>query len=343
LENRFPLISRRAALSGLLAAAQPILLGPTLRSSVAQVPRAYGRGCIIPLDIGRRIAVQNAASIKLDQLIAGNPLLADAMKSVKNAAPDSSLRGHFDCREENRVTPVRDQGVCGSCWVFATLGGYESAYLKANRKIDYKTLEVNEQEMLDCNFPEANCIGGFHENAFIYLQNYGLIDSINSYKYNAAAPARGVYCNANFGKRPYYLSNWGYVSSSSLIPTDTEMKRAISAYGPVVSAVLAGQNWDGYDYKGVLKGTARNDPNKGSDHEVVIVGWDDKIQGDGLPPGAWIVKNSWSENWGREGGYVYVPYGRSNIGFTATWVTAWPNDSKIQSAVSDLAQMKQLK
>ena len=285
------------------------------------------------------MAVQNAASVKLDQLIAGNPVLANAMNSVRAAAPDRSVRGHFDWREENRVTSVRDQGVCGSCRVFATLGTYESAYLIANPKTDYKTLEVNEQEMLDCNFPEANCIGGFHEDAFIYLEDYGLIDSTDSYRYNPVAPARGVYCNANFGKRPYYLSNWGYVSSTSVIPTDMEIKRAIS-YGPVVSAVIAGQNWDKYDYKGVLRGTPPNDLGKGANHEVVIVGWDDKMQGDGLSPGAWIVKNSWSQDWGREGGYVYIPYSRSNIGFTASWVTAWPVDSAIQSAVSDLAQMK---
>jgi cathepsin L len=348
MEDGFHLISRRAAVSGILAAIQPMLLSPTLSSAIAQAAPSvstHSRGCRVPSDIGKRIHVQNAASAELEQLINSNPVLRDALKEVRPTAPLQPLP-RFDWREKNRVTPVRDQGPCGSCWIFATLGVYESAYLIANPKEDSTTLHVNEQQMLDCNFPEANCTGGFHDNALIYLQYYGLTDWDPNYRYNPLAPARGSYCNANYGDRPYYPRNWGYVPSSTLIPTDAEIKHAITSYGPIISAVIAGKNWDNYDNdKGVLKGTTPNDndPQKKVNHEVAIVGWDDKMQGAELPAGAWIVKNSWGENWGDKGGYVYVPYGRENIGFTASWVTAWPNKSSVLSAVSDLAQMKLMK
>jgi cathepsin L len=50
------------------------------------------------------------------------------------------------------------------------------------------------------------------------------------------------------------------------------------------------------------------------DHDVLIVGWDDNV-------GAWIIKNSWSTDWGDQG-YIRLAYDNNNIGFNAAWVQA---------------------
>lgn len=142
--------------------------------------------------------------------------------------------------------------------------------------------------------------------------------------------------------------NWGYVRDNDMpdsffVASDVALKNAILRYGPVASAVLTSspdpkyKGWDSYfkryengdanpDWSkefpnGVFGGipSARLKPDQ-IDHEILIVGWDDKL-GD---HGCWIIKNSWGTNWGDEG-YIKLPYQTNNIGFGASWITAVPN------------------
>jgi C1A family cysteine protease len=81
---------------------------------------------------------------------------------------------------------------------------------------------------------------------------------------------------------------------------------------------------------GVFNGQPSDNKNRQIDHVVVIVGWDDS-QG----PGVWIIKNSWGPYWG-DGGYMKLPYGCNNIGFGASWVTAYPTSGLSESVVEAL-------
>ncbi len=245
----------------------------------------------------------------------------------------STLPKKFDWRDTNHVTPVRDQGSCGSCWIFAALAAYKSAHLIANSGIDASTFEVSEQQLLDCTFAETNCVvGGWHEVVFTYLLTLGAVGA-GQYGYNSANPQRGNYCNANFGDRPYFARNWWYVSPDSYIPTVAELKQALVSHGPIACGVTATAKWDGYT-GGVVKATTSSQNAADVNHEVLLVGWDDNLNGDGFPAGLWIVKNSWQPAWGMDG-YVNVPYDGDNIGFGASCVSAWP--AATPSAVSALS------
>lgn len=103
---------------------------------------------------------------------------------------------------------------------------------------------------------------------------------------------------------------WDFVSSvpQKVAPTE-EIKRALITYGPVISAI----KFDNclWLYEG---GVFNEEQNQDGGHMVLIIGWDDERQ-------AWLVKNSWGEEWG-EKGFAWIKYGSNNIGVFAAWIDA---------------------
>jgi C1A family cysteine protease len=137
--------------------------------------------------LARIRAQKSAAAAQNRVLFADNEFvnaLTAANPQILSAQP--SIPTQFDWRSKNRVTPAKDQGYsCGSCWAFAAIGAYESAYLIANNKdamqADKLTINVSEQEALDCTFTENNCVlGGWHEVVFTYLYFKG---EVSGYTY----------------------------------------------------------------------------------------------------------------------------------------------------------------
>ena len=99
---------------------------------------------------------------------------------VNNAAPDS-----FDWRDRNVVSPIKDQGSCGSCWAFSALGNLESLY--AIEKHVIKTL--SEQMLVDCDTSDSGCNGGLMEYTFTWLKNNGGIMADADYPYKGMKSA----------------------------------------------------------------------------------------------------------------------------------------------------------
>ncbi|MGY3494366.1 C1 family peptidase [Bradyrhizobium sp. USDA 4502] len=315
--------SRRKVLTGLAAS---ILTAPALAQQ-RPVAARYPRGAQVPPRIKALIQAQTEAAQSLNRLLATSP---EFLKTKPRLAQSPArLESRWDWREQGCVTPVKNQGSCGSCWAFAAAAAFESSYAITNNK---QMIDISEQELLDCTFGDVNCVGGgWHQAAFMYLQYAGLVDSYRYY-YTAAKGA----CTANF-QRTYFALNWGYVGEQDnrvpqLIPSDQALKTAIRQYGPLATGVGT-RYWESYwktseagaenpswytDFpKGVFQGTrSDNDPNN-VDHEVTMIGWDDGL-------GAWILKNSWGTSWG-DGGYMLLPYGCNNIGFGASWVATYPS------------------
>ncbi len=330
-------VTRRSFVSGLAMATTC----PSL--AFAQAIRSYSRGARVPDGLLNRMQLQNRASAVLTTRLKANPSVDEVVRTVSPPVVlPPSLPVRYDWRDTNHVTPVRNQGSCGSCWIFAALAAYELSYLITNKGSDPNTLEVSEQEILDCAFQETNCVvGGWHEVVFTYLLTLGAIGS-NQYPYNSDSPQRGNFCNSNFGARPYYARNWNYVSTDVLIPAVEVLKKAVLQNGPLACGVSAGSTWDSYA-GGVIDGPASSGNAADVNHEVVIVGWDDTLQGANFPAGAWIVKNSWGEQWGgTEKGFVKIPYGSSNIGLGAAWVSVWPEATATLPTVKAISERLKL-
>ena len=93
---------------------------------------------------------------------------------VSNEAPDA-----YDWRDYGRVSPVKDQGSCGSCWAFSTVGNLEGLYY-ANKGV-MKTF--SEQMIVDCDTSDSGCNGGLMEYTFTWLKNNGGLMYEDDYPY----------------------------------------------------------------------------------------------------------------------------------------------------------------
>jgi len=219
-----------------------------------------------------------------------------------------SLPPRFDWREEVQLPSVRDQGACGSCWAFATVGVTESVL----RIWEGLEADLSEQYLVGHNEDGWGCDGGLAAfDYYIYRVPLGEREAGAILEDECPYVAADVKCP---GPQPmhhrYTLAGWRSLSADVEV-----LKRAIYEYGPIWSAVCAGPAFGGYS-GGVFETDEASYCPFGPNHAVVLVGWDDS-QG---TEGVWILRNSWGSDWG-EGGYMRIGYGVSLVGSEASAVS----------------------
>lgn len=226
---------------------------------------------------------------------------------------DSNLPPKFDWREHGiNVGDVGFQGFgkCNTCWAFATVDAMQiSRQLTAIRseKTWDNSIQPGARQLISYMVPEANyCDFNWHGEAFTFLVDKGLpLGGSTKYVESGIGWNRD---STNFVR----ALTWDYVHkpADQVAPND-EIKRAIISYGAVVSLIK-------FDHCLKLYGTGvfNERQNEVGQHLVVIIGWDDARE-------AWLVKNSYSTEWG-EKGFGWVKYGSNNIGQFAAWVAADP-------------------
>ena len=220
-----------------------------------------------------------------------SPLAATAPSDVTALPPTLDWRNY---NGGNWVTPVRNQGNCGSCWAFAVAANLESSTLIKNNTpgID---LDLTEQILVSCS-GAGSCGGGWPASASDYIRNTGLPGE-SCYPYTASNGTCSSAC-ANWQASAYKISGWSYVTTSS--PTVDAIKNALSTYGPVNTQM---QVYSDFFYYGsgiyhYATGTYQGG------HAILIVGYDDANQ-------CFICKNSWGTGWG-EAGFFRIGYSELN-------------------------------
>lgn len=217
-------------------------------------------------------------------------------------ANDSS----FDWRDYDKVTPVRDQGGCGSCWAFAAVAAFESSALYHNN-LNYSEVgrlaDGSEQQIVSCS-GAGSCSGGWYHQAFEFMKGDGVALE-SSFPYQA----QDIPCTNMSNALKFQAETWGSVRDDVEIPSVSALKQVMCEHGPLAVAVNVTELFQWY------KGGVFDEMNQdGVNHAVTLVGWDDSKQ-------AWLIKNSWGSGWG-ENGYMWIAYNSNNIGYAAAWVDA---------------------
>jgi len=206
-----------------------------------------------------------------------------APQNVSSGAPSS-----YDWRTRaGVVSPVYNQGQCGSCWAFSATENIESQWALKGHGLQ----SLSMQQIVDCDTTSYGCNGGWTSSAYQYIMSAGGQEYYQNYPYTAVTGS----CHFDASHIDAKLSGWSYVTESDNEPA---MVNYLVANGPLSICVDA-EPWQYYN-GGVLMASQCS---TSIDHCVEAIGYNQAAN-----PPYWIVRNSWGADWGIAG-YIYLQYG----------------------------------
>ncbi|MFA5065965.1 MAG: lectin like domain-containing protein [Dehalococcoidia bacterium] len=218
----------------------------------------------------------------------------------------------------NRVTPVKNQNPCGTCWTFGNTSVMESRVWISGGASNQ---DYSEQALNCCTDPcwttlAANrCYAGGNDKKAqdTFIKKGARLETCQPY--NTSTIGDGITPpQACLTCTPAYMTT-NFVTVATTDTTEAAkdaIKTAIQTYGPVTVAYYTNNAYyssvDGYGYKYYYTGSS------GANHLVNIVGWNDAVPhpADG-GTGAWLVKNSWGSGV-LNSGYFWMCYGKAMAG-----------------------------
>ncbi len=213
---------------------------------------------------------------------------------VKEEIKNQGVPPSYDWRNFGVVTPVKNQGSCGSCWTFSTVGTMESHWNILGKG---RNLTFSEQQIVDCagDFDNYGCHGGLPSHAFEYIRHAGGLESDITYVYTA----KDGQCTF----RPEIAVAYVRFGSYNVTQGDeVELAERLYNAGPMAVSyqVISGFK----DYKsGVYKADNCGTTTQQVNHAVTAVGYGNE---GGLD--YWAIKNSWGPTWG-DNGYFKIQRG----------------------------------
>lgn len=192
------------------------------------------------------------------------------------------VKDNIDWRNNNKVSSVKNQGECGSCWAFSSVEAVESAWAIKNNRL----YNLSEQQVVDCstNYGNNGCNGGSMVDSFKYIIENGLCNN-ESYPYIGIMNQCNTSCNKIVNINSY----------QNIKENDEDILKKALNVAPISVAIQANKRSFQFYKSGIYSDL---DCGFELDHGVLLIGYGTDQNLD-----YWIVKNSWGENWG-ENGYI---------------------------------------
>jgi C1A family cysteine protease len=190
--------------------------------------------------------------------------------------------------------PTRNQGRCGSCWAFSTVGAIEAGWsMRSNQ-----TMYLSPQQLIDCDFLNVGCTGGNPDLSYKYIIRNG-ISSEERYPYKAVKQR----CATQNVSRDVNITNMKSCNAASCVLNDTFYN--LLREGPLSVLVDAGTREFQLYKSGVLPTATCGQIN----HAIIALGFDYEYRDDKVTP-YWIIRNSWGNTWGQQGNafIAYTPF-----------------------------------
>ncbi|MDK2825296.1 MAG: hypothetical protein PWQ44_472 [Methanolobus sp.] len=264
------------------------------------------------------VDLSHLSPVSMDALLADDTIRTSGLELMGS---EVSYPSRYDLRYENGVTAVRDQGQAGSCWAHASIASLES-YLLYNRSETWDFSENNVKNTLASSYPngfDRDADGGgspFMTAAYLTRWDGPVLESDDPY-------------NDLSGISPSDITVAKHVQEVLMLPelnhSDDIFRWGLTNYGAIAIFM------EFYDSSMNLENNSyyfSSDPDEvdSGNHLVTLVGWDDNYSKYNFTPtapddGAYIIKNSWGDNWG-EDGYFYISYYDNTLQYSCTIFTA---------------------
>ncbi|CAG9818516.1 unnamed protein product [Phaedon cochleariae] len=206
-------------------------------------------------------------------------------RNVSTPGVVSGVPDQVDWRDKGAVTPVKDQGPCGSCWIFSAVQVLESYHFLKTGEL----VSLSEQNVVDC-FSDDTCDGGNPQDAFNFVREHGInreSDYPYQQKWGQCHPYENKTLNITFDSLKYIESS---------VDPEKQMKVAVAKHGPMSICMYVTAKWQFYK-SGVWY---HKKCSERTNHSMMLVGYGTENGQD-----YWLIKNSWGTHWGLDG-YIKV-------------------------------------